>query len=309
MRYNYPYFCLRVMDYRDKVFLKVAERLSFSKAAEDLCISQPAVSKHIMQLETYWGVNLFERRGYSIRLTEAGKIHYSYLIVIQQQYRELEYSLGQLRKVFQGQLRLGVSSTIAQYVLPEVLAAFNRAYPQIRLQMYSSNSSEAEQMLLGDKVDMILVENAKSDSKLKYTTFMDDELVVIGKRESTYKGRKLMDLNTLVNTPIVLREEGSGTLEVISNSLKSKQLSLDALHIVLQLGSTESIKRFLVNFNGLAIVSERAVYKEVANNELQLYALPDMPMLRSFRFATKQGQSSQSVSLFVRFLENYNFKL
>lgn len=293
------------MDYRDEVFLTVAERLSFSKAAEDLFISQPAVTKHIKTLEQQHNMRLFERKGHHIRLTEAGQISYSHLKAIQQQYKEMEYSLGQLQKVFKGRIRLGVSSTIAQYVIPQLLAAFYKTYPQIRLSMYSSNSQQAEQMLIENKVDMILVENAKSDTHLKYTAFMEDELIAVSYARSSL--RKNISLNTLINTPIVLREKGSGTLEVIRHALHSKHISLDMMNIVLHLGSTESIKRFLLNFDGMAIISARAIDKELENKTLQTHSLQDVSMCRAFRYATKQGQSSQAVQLFTQFLTNYNF--
>lgn len=128
------------MDYRDTVFLAVAENLSFSKAANELFISQPAVTKHIKELESKLNSTLFERKGNKIYLTKAGEICYSYLKKIMQQYEALNFELGQMNNTFKGTLRIGASSTISQYLLPKVIADFHRRYPEIELFIYNGNS-------------------------------------------------------------------------------------------------------------------------------------------------------------------------
>src|SRR5690554_1094718 len=125
------------MDYRDTVFLAVAENLSFSKAANELFISQPAVTKHIKELESKLNSTLFDRKGNKIYLTKSGEITYGYLKKILHQYEELEFELGRMNNLFKGTLRIGASSTISQYLLPQVIAEFHKRYPEIELFVYN----------------------------------------------------------------------------------------------------------------------------------------------------------------------------
>ena len=167
------------MDYRDLVFLSVADNLSLSKAADELFISQPAVTRHIKELEGRLGISLFDRKGSKIFLTDAGRLVYSELVDIREQYRKLEYEIGRLKGQYVGKLQIGASSTIMQYVLPRVLAAFNVQYPDVELFVLNGNSSQMEQNLQNGDIDIALVENESSSSRLRYIEFMIDEIVPV----------------------------------------------------------------------------------------------------------------------------------
>ncbi|WP_430810027.1 MULTISPECIES: LysR substrate-binding domain-containing protein [unclassified Carboxylicivirga] len=297
------------MNYRDIVFLTVAENLSFSKAAEALFISQPAVTRHIKELEGHYRVDLFERKGNKILLTKAGQMAYSQLKAIQQQYRELEFTLGSQGDVFRGQLRVGASSTISQYIIPRVMAAFHQKYPKIDLYLFNGNSFEMEQKLLGKEIDIALVENASSQSNIKYRRFMQDEIIAVASARRLYGHRKNISLAEFKDVPIVVRENGSGTLEVINKALKASQLSYDDLNIAMHLGSTEAIKNFVAHFDGVALLSDYSVAKELQHNELVRIAIKGFSIVRSLRIAQRQGHVSRACELFISFLEGYNLKL
>jgi len=269
------------MDYRDNVFLSVAENLSFSKAAEELFISQPAVTKHIKELESKLNSALFERKGNKIYLTKAGKLAYSHLNAIKQQYRELEFELGRLNDTFKGSLRVGASSTISQYLIPRVIAAFHKRYPSIELFLFNGNSFEMEQKLLANEIDLALVENESSQSNIKYTDFLDDEIVVVTAGNSVYSKRKLISVADFKQMPIVLREKGSGTLEVIYKSLSRHYINLEKLNILIHLGSTEAIKSFLCDFDGIALVSEKAIEKELRYKEIVKLSIKNIKLNRN----------------------------
>ncbi len=295
------------MDHRDKVFLAVAENLSFSKAAEELFISQPAVTKHIKELESKLNSTLFERKGNRIYLTKAGKINYEFLKKIKLQYEELEFELGRLNDTFKGTLRVGASSTISQYVIPEVFAAFYKRYPNIDLHLYSANSVEIKKKLLSDEIDLALVENNSSLSELKYINFLDDELVIVTGSNSVYSKRKQINLPDFKEIPIVLREKGSGTLEVIQQALKKNGLRLDDMNIIMHLGSTEAIKNFLINFDGIAIISEKAIKKELLLKNIVKLKVKNFQLPRKFRIALKQGNVGNTPQIFLNFLSSHNF--
>lgn len=295
------------MDYRDEVFIAVAENLSFSKAAEELFISQPAVTKHIKELESKLNIALFERKGNKIYLTKAGKLTYRQLKQIKEQYRELEFELGRLNDTFKGSLRLGASSTISQYLIPCVLAAFHQRYPQIILHLYNGNSAQMEKKLENNEIDVALVENDSSHANIRYIDFLDDEIVVVTGSDSVYAKLKHLTLADLQQIPIVLREQGSGTLEVIQHAFAKHQIDLEKLNITIRLGSTEAIKNFLTNFEGIALISEKAIEKELQLKTLQKINVKDFNIHRKLRIALRQGPDSKIPSLFREFLFQYNF--
>lgn len=295
------------MDYRDDVFLTVAENLSFSKASEDLFISQPAVSRHIKELESKLNIALFERKGNKIYLTKAGKLTYGYLKKIKQQYRELEFELGRLNDTFKGVLRIGASSTISQYLIPKVLAAFHKRYPKIELYLFNGNSFEMEQKLLENEIDLALVENESSQSNIKYIDFLDDEIHIVTGSTSVYAKRRYLSTEDFKQIPIVLREKGSGTLEVIQKALAKQTINVDKLNILIHLGSTEAIKNFLSDFDGIALVSEKAIEQELRLKSIVKLTIKNLNLNRKFRIATRQGHESLSPKLFIDFLLHYNF--
>ncbi|RZT96311.1 DNA-binding transcriptional LysR family regulator [Ancylomarina subtilis] len=295
------------MDYRDEVFLSVAENLSFSKAAEDLFISQPAVTKHIKELEAKLNMALFERRGNKVYLTKAGKLTYNYLNRIKQEYREMEFELGRLNDTFKGTLRIGASSTISQYIIPKVIAAFHKRYPKIELYLLNGNSFEMEQKLFDNEIDLALVENASSQASIKYIDFLDDELVIVTASNSVYAKKKSLSADDLQTLPIVLREKGSGTLEVIQKALSKYSIPIDKLNILIHLGSTEAIKNFLCDFDGIALVSEKSIEKELRLKEITKLTLNSIRLTRKFRIALLRGHEVSSTKLFIEFLSAYNF--
>ena len=294
------------MDYRDSVFMSVAENLSFSKAANDLNISQPAVTRHIKELEERYKTNLLERKGNKIYLTEAGEKVYNAFKEIAQQYRNLDFEIGQLHSSISGEFKIGASSTISQYVIPKVIASFHKRYPKIQIYLMNGNSFEMKKLLLNNQVDLALVENHSSQSGIRYKDFLDDELIVVTGKNSVYAKREKITKDHLMQIPIVLREQGSGTLEVIKQVLSEQNINFENLNTLIHLGSTESIKNFLQDFDGLAIVSEKAVQNELYMKTLVRLKVVGFTILRKFRIAYKQGYKSQQVELFENFLLNYN---
>ena len=292
------------MDYRDEVFLSVAENLSFTKAAEELFISQPAVTKHIKELESKLQTTLFERKGNRVYLTRAGETVYQHLKGIKSSYREMEFQLGQLNNSFTGTLRLGASSTISQYVIPTVIAVFYKRYPDINIYLYNGNSFDMEQKLLNNEIDMALVENASSHSNLKYIEFLPDEIVAVAGTNSPAARKKQIAINDLKEIPLVVREKGSGTLEVINRELAKYKLSPESMNIIMHLGSTEAIKNFLTEFDGIALVSEKSIDKELKLKILKRITIKGFSINRHFRMAFRHGHIAHLLEIFSDFLLN-----
>jgi DNA-binding transcriptional LysR family regulator len=295
------------MDYRDNVFLTVAENLSFTSAAEELFISQPAVTKHIKELENKLKIQLFIRKGNKIYLTKAGKLTYHYLKEIKQQYNELNFKLARINDTYKGILKIGASSTISQYIIPKVIVAFHKHYPKIELYLFNGNSLEIEQKLLENEIDFALVENESSQTNIKYINFLDDEIVAVSGINSVYAKKKTLTIADLQQIPIILREKGSGTLEVIQKNLSKHNVNIDKLNILIHLGSTESIKNSLQEFDGIALISEKSIEKELQIKTINKIQIKNLSIIRKYRIALHYGPISSTAELFQNFLINYNF--
>lgn len=297
-------------DFRLKVFKTVADRLSFTKAAAELLISQPAVTKQINELERLLGKPLFLRHGNRISLTDDGVRLLEYANRILALYGELRDAFVEEQGVFSGEIRLGASTTLSQYVLPGLLAKFRKLYPDVRVTLFNGNTEQIERQIADGKLDFGMIEGTASNPALHYELFMDDELVLVTSASNTSFTREEITAADLPALPLVIRENGSGTLDVLSRELSRHGLSLRQLHIEMQLGSTESIKHYLFYSDTFAFVSVQAVLDELAANRLRVVEVGDMELVRRFSFVTAHGQRSRLTDLFKQFcLNHYNRKL
>ena len=296
-------------DFRLKVFRSVAKNLSFTKASQELFVSQPAITKHIQELESTYQARLFDRQGSKISLTEAGKLLLEHCDRILEDYKRLEYEMHLLNNEYMGELRLGASTTIAQYVLPPLLASFIKKFPQVNLSLMNGNSREVEVALQEHRIDLGLVEGVFRLPNLKYTTFLEDELVAVVRTKSKLFIADEIAPEELLNIPLVLRERGSGTLDVIERALLQHNIKLSSLHVLMYLGSTESIKLFLENTDCMGIISIRSICKELAAGTFRVVEIKAMSMLRDFCFVHQQGQESGLVQAFIQFAMHHNRQL
>lgn len=278
-------------DFRLRVFITAAKTLNFTKCAEQLFISQPAVSKHIGELESRYKVQLFERSGSRLALTEAGRVMLEHAERIADGYRRLQYEMDLFTDRLGGELKVGASTTIAQYVLPQVLARFTARFPEVKVSLASGNSEQVEAALARHDTDLGLVESSARHPGFHYEPFIPDELVLIASTKGRYGRCDQVTLAELQTVPLVLRESGSGTLEVISKYLAAADVRLASLRVVMQLGSTESIKSFVRNSDAMAIVSVASIVDELRSGELRIIDIEGCTIRREFSFCWPEGRS------------------
>lgn len=276
-------------DFRLRVFITAAKTLNFTKCAEQLYISQPAVSKHIGELESRYKVQLFERSGSRLALTEAGRVMLEHAERIADGYRRLQYEMDLFTDRLGGELKVGASTTIAQYVLPQVLARFTARFPEVKVSLASGNSEQVEAALARHDTDLGLVESSARHPGFHYEPFIPDELVLIASTKGRYGRCDQVTLAELQTVPLVLRESGSGTLEVISKYLAAADVRLASLRVVMQLGSTESIKSFVRNSDAMAIVSVASIVDELRSGELRIIDIEGCTIRREFSFCWPEG--------------------
>lgn len=294
-------------DFRLKVFYSVAKNQSFTKAANELFITQPAITKHIKTLEQSLGLRLFNRKGNSIILTQPGEVLFRYATKIFGIYQEALTELALYKNEISGYLRLGASTTIAQYLIAPVLASFYEKFPNIKLNLVNGNTETIENAILSNRIDLGIVEGKKHSTGIKYIDFTEDELVAVVHAKSRLSVLSEITLEELISIPMVLRERGSGTLDVINSALNECGIKLSDLQVIMYLGSTESIKSFLEYSNCLSFMSVKALEKEVASGQLKIISIKGLSLKRKFSFIHLQGHTEGVSENFIRFaLRNYN---
>ena len=289
-------------DFRLNVFCSVAKTLSYTKAAQELHITQPAITKHVQELENQYKTRLIERMGNKIVLTHAGEVLLEHSIAILKEYAQLDFVMNMLHGDPKGTLRLGASTTIAQYVLPPVLALFKTKFPDVNISLISGNSDDIELELMDHHIDLGLIEGNKRLPNLKYTHLVDDELVAIASTQSKYAKYDEMTIDDLRRIPLVLRENGSGTLSVLTSALDRVGVKFTDLNIIMQLGSSESIKLFLENADAVSIISFRCVTRELVSGTFKIIELPQLEMTRELCFMQLQGESEGLAHIFMQFV-------
>ncbi len=293
-----------MFDFRLQVFYTVAKRLNFTRASAELFISQPAVTKHIHELEAQFKTTLLERSGNKkIRLTSAGQLLFKYAELLMATYNELDFDMNQLQNQHTGSLRVGGSNTVAQYVIPPVLAQFHERFSDVKISLLTANTEQVEQAVLNKDIDLGIVEGIHRNAQLKYEAFLNDELVLVCSAANKTIKTETIKPELLKTLPLLLREPGSGTLDVIAHALKPLNIQLSDLNTVMQLDSTESIKSYLVNSNCFAFLSVYAILNELKTGMLKIVDIKDLTIARPFYFVQPHGQLSALATLFRRFCE------
>jgi DNA-binding transcriptional LysR family regulator len=294
-----------IMDFRLKVFHTVALRLNFTKAATELYISQPAVSKHIQELEETYKTKLFERNGSKIALTPAGEILLKHTKNIFEIYREIDFDMSSFINERQGLLRLGASTTISQYIISPVLARFHQKQKEIKVNLLNGNTEQIENALINKEIEIGIVEGQSKNQSIKYIPFIKDELVLVCNTKNPLVKQNEISLEDLKTMKFITRERGSGTLEVIEYALKQVDVKITDLQIEMQLGSTESIKSYLLNSDCFAFMSIHAAGKELKNNELIVLDVENLSIERYFYIITLLGKSDSLSELFIQNISSY----
>ncbi|HEY4651830.1 MAG TPA: LysR family transcriptional regulator [Pontibacter sp.] len=297
-----------MFDFRLRVFYTVAQKLSFTKAAQALFITQPAVTKHIRQLEQQLGVGLFRRNGNSVALTPAGQLLLQHTHKISEAYTALENDMAQLSSSLGGSIRIGASTTLAQYVLPAILASFKTAHPSVHFSFATGNSEQVEQQLIQGTLDIGIVEGNSHHPQIVYEAFVKDEIVLVTRTGSVLAQKAMIKPEQLHTIPLVLREPGSGTRDVLLGALAGAGIQAKDLQADILLDSTESIKQYLLHADCAAFLSIHAIVKELKQRELTVVEIKGLDIYRTFQFITLRGNTPPLAEQFRKFCKrHYNF--
>ena len=277
-------------NFRLKVFRTVAEHLNFRKAAEHLFLTQPAVTLQIKALEDDLGVRLFDRAANSVALTPQGTLLLGYATKIATLVSEAEQELGAEDGKVSGELSLGVSTTIAQYVLPRLLGAFLDEHPRVQFSLHSGNTDEVVHLLLESKLSIGLIEGPARDRGIRTEHFMQDELVLI--TPPAFESNRL-SRDQLLASSLLMREHGSGSRHVVETALEKAGLRLKTFKKVMDLDSTETIKSAVEAGLGIGFVSRWAISKELELGALKIAEVTGLRIVRHFSLVSRTGPKPQ----------------
>ncbi|MGC3963409.1 MAG: LysR family transcriptional regulator [Rhodocyclaceae bacterium] len=255
-----------------RIFATVVEQQSFSRAAEALEVSQPAVSKAVRELESQLEVVLLDRGGRQFQLSEPGKVLYEYARSIFSMERAATEAVQAFYALDRGKLTIGASTTIAAYWLPKYVAEFSRQYPAIQLQLMSGNTQHVAQWLLDCAVDVALVEGPVRDERLEVRPWQEEEMVIIASKASPLGRRPRLDAAVLGEPMWIMRERGSGSREVVERALAERDIGP---HRQLEVGSNEGIVEMVAAGTGIGMVPLICVRDAMAVGRVVALHLPD----------------------------------
>jgi DNA-binding transcriptional LysR family regulator len=269
-----------------KVFETVARHGSFTRAAEELYITQPTVSSQVKQLTKAVGLPLFEQIGKSLYLTEAGKELLTTCQDIFERLDNFEMKIADLKGTKQGQLRLAVITT-AKYFVPRLLGSFCQQYPGIDVALKVTNHQEIQRRMLENEDDLYVVSNPPEDIDLHSQPFLDNPLVVVANKNHPLVGKRNIPLQCLEGEPFVMREPGSGTRAAVQQLLAKHKVSVK---VKLELGSNEAIKQAIAGGLGISVLSEHCLISEGMTGELTVLGVQHFPIKRRWYVSYLAGK-------------------
>jgi DNA-binding transcriptional LysR family regulator len=283
-------------NFRLKVFRTVAEQLNFRKASELLHLSQPAVSQQVHALEEELGVALFDRRGGRVALTAAGSVLYSYAQQAAQLAAQALDAVGRVKEGSAGRLALGASTTVAQYILPRMLGAFQKQHPRTAISVISGNTERIVEALLDDEIALGIIEGPVSSREVHKQRFLKDRMVLVVPRKHPWAKSREIGLNELAEAALLMRERGSGSRRVVELALKRAGLRLNRMHVAMELDSTEAIVAGAEAGLGVGFVSEWAIAKELRLGTLKTVKVDGLEIERDLTLIRRAGPAAEGAA-------------
>ena len=275
------------MDLRQlESFVAIAKHGSFTRAAEELYLTQPTLTGHIQSIENELGTVLLNRCGKSVTLTEAGRILYSHAVNILNMREQALFSLAQYEGKLEGELAIASSTVPQRYLLPGLLSTFGREYPGITYVIKQFDSRGVVDAIISGSMDFGFVGSAASYPELEMLKICEDRLILITSGKGKFQNLKgdTVTWGQVSNERFILREEGSGTRALFINGLKQRGMDIKNIFVVASIENPDTIKQCVREGLGVAVVSERSVEEEIRLGLLKGYYISDLDLRRSFYF-------------------------
>ncbi|HEY3307383.1 MAG TPA: selenium metabolism-associated LysR family transcriptional regulator [Desulfuromonadaceae bacterium] len=273
-----------------EVFVAIAETHSFSKGAEKTCITQSTASQHIIGLEDELGIRLFDRGRGGALLTEAGKLFFGRARKILSDCDDSRSAIRRFLGMEDVVLRVGASNIPGTWLIPAVLKHFLHEYPKVRLEVVQGDSRSVVQQLLNEDIELGFIGGRYEDERIEFQPMGQDTIVCAVSPDRVIKFKHGLSQAELCKVPLLVREDGSGTQKAVYEALAGTWINKDALTIVAMLGSSEAIRRALLNGAGYAFVSSISIAEELANGQLTTVRIPGLNISRTFYAARRDSR-------------------
>ena len=289
-----------------ETFCRVAELKSFSKAADDLFLTQPTISGHILSLEQSLSLRLFDRASREVRLTKSGEVFQEYASRILSLRKDLLNALSEFSQGIRGELSLGTSTIPGEYLLPRLIGDFKKNHPSFIISLKIADTKEVIQYVLQDHVEFGIIGAKLNHPSLHYERFEEDEIIVVASSDHPLARKKRVTLDQLSREPWIIREEGSGTRIAVEKMLRRKGKSLRQFNVVLEMGSTSSVKEGVRAKLGLAFISERATEGELRQGSFSRIDVEGLePIFRQIYIVSHRRRTLSPMGMeFLRFLKS-----
>lgn len=272
-----------------KVFASVFKNRSFSKASEELNLTQPTISNHIKALEDEFNSKLFDRLGRTIMPTKEAEVLYSHSLEIIEKADTLKEAIMEVSKDLTGKVLIGASTIPGVYLMPRIMSEFKKKYPTISFQILISDSRGIVENVTRHELLLGIVGAQLGNDQINYIPFVEDELIVVSSPYLANNGAST--LKDIISLPMVMREEGSGTRRETERLLESRGVSLDKIHIAGIFGSTDAVKQAVKAGLGVSILSKFSVADELEHDILREIKLSDIQMKRRIYIVTHKKRT------------------
>lgn len=286
-----------------KVFITVADKKNFSKAAKALNLTQPAISFQIQTLEQYYQTMLFDRVNRHVKLTEAGELLLEYALSMNDLQSQLERKMQQLTGHVKGTLMIGASRTVGEYIMPYIICAFKNEYTDVDITLEIYNTKHVEELVLSNHLDVGLVESQVKHDELMFQSILEDELVVVVPTTHPWAERNEVTLDELAGEPFIIREPGSGSRLVFEQALIDAEFDVESLNIIMEIGNITAIKSAIISGLGISVMSKWAARDMVEGKMASIVRIKDLKMPRRFNILLNENHfESEACSHFIHYL-------
>jgi DNA-binding transcriptional LysR family regulator len=270
-----------------RAFYHTARRLSVTRAARDMCITQPAVTAQIKAFEAGTELKFFRKQGRRIHLTGEGQMVYEYAVELFEIEKKIENAIEEMRELKRGVLRVGTTKTYARYFMPSLISSFHRSYPHIKINLDEGSSLDMINSLLEFENEVAVVAQASENPRIAFVPFSQEELVVILAPEHRLAGSRHIDFRQLAEEPFIMKEAGSGTRKVVNDLFRRHGCKPNVL---METGNNEFIKQLVHRAEGVSILVRACVALELDRGVLATVALSGQSLLLDVSLARLKGQ-------------------
>lgn len=289
-----------------EAFVEVAEGGSFSKAAKNLYLTQPTISAHVASLEKELEVRLFVRNTKEVSLSAEGQTLYKYASQMVDLEKRIEEEFGERRKLGRQCITIAASTIPSQYLLPRIMTRFNEKYPGEQIKLLEADSARVVNQVVEHMVDIGFTGTVLEKKHCKYIPFYRDELVIIAPNTEEYQRRAETpgDISWILDEPVIMREEGSGTRKEAEKQLRSAGIRPEQLNVIASIENQETIKKSVCRGMGISILSKLAAVDKLEDGSALAFAIPGADRGRNINVVyNKNNQLSVSAERFLKVVQ------